>query len=246
MVQLQRPKYLPHRLQDHPMKMTLPHLLPLLAFALSAAGPAHAQSNSGEPEDSAAIALTPETLGEALSCRSHAAAMAFASALFLDQKPPAWMRETKDDKDTKGMFGLYGYTLSQPVFIMGEPVEHVYFMKDWVVTLWPRDKANAFIRAQKMERAPIKIAEQYYRFIDPESGPMLGAFEPTGDSTAAMLAKAFGGEMPPSPPSDSLFVGCNYTPASQADFLEVARQSEAMMNEAAQDIGKAAGADQPR
>ncbi|MFT3967623.1 MAG: hypothetical protein QM690_17245 [Sphingobium sp.] len=230
--------------QDFPM---IKSLLSTLSVVLALAGPmpAQAQSDSDKPEETANVALTPETLGDALSCRSHEAALAFASTLFLDRKPLSWMRETKDDKNSKGMLGLYGYKLAKPVSLLGEPVTHVYFMKDWVVTLWPREKAEAFIAAQKMERAPIKIAEQYFRFIDPESGPMLGAFEPTGNSTAMMLAKAFGGEMPPSPPADSLFVGCNYAPASQADFLEVARQSEAMMDDAARDLGAAAETDTP-
>lgn len=228
------------------MKLNLSYLLPALAGVLAAAVPLHAQSDMTASEDGASIPLTAQTLGDALSCRSPEAAMAFASALFLDDKPPAWMRKAREDKETRGMIGLYGYKLSKPVSIRGEPVERVYFMKDWVVTLWPREKAQAFITAQKMERAPIRIAEQYYRFIDPESGPMLGAFEPTGGTTAALLAKAFGAELPPSPPSGSLFVGCNYTPASREEFLETARQSEAMMNEAASDLGEAVGSDKPR
>jgi hypothetical protein len=81
---------------------------------------------------------------------------------------------------------------------------------------------EAFIAAHKLERAPIKGTEQYYRFVDPDSGPMIGVFEPTGNATAAMLAKAFG-EVPPAPPSDHLFVGCNYTVASQTEFLDAAR-----------------------
>ncbi|WP_442679894.1 hypothetical protein ACSBM8_01405 [Sphingomonas sp. ASY06-1R] len=218
------------------MTSTLPRFFVLIASALLTPCAAMAQSGAEDGED---IALTPETLGDVLSCRSHPGAFAFASALFLEDKPPAWMRKIKDDKATEGMIGLYGFTLAKPAALLGEQVTTVYFLQDWVVTLWPRAKALAFIQAQKMERAPIKATEQYYRFIDPDSGPMLGAFEPTGGALSAMLAKAFGAEEPSkAPPSDRLFVGCNYTTASQADFLAAAGQADAMTGAAAKDIAK--------
>ncbi|NMN07167.1 MULTISPECIES: hypothetical protein [unclassified Novosphingobium] len=211
-----------------------------LAAAFLATASAHAGVQSAGQQEDQDPALTPQALGEALSCRSREALEAFAGALFLGDTSPAWMHEIKDDdKQTQGMLGLYGYTLSRPVLLLEEPVDRVYFLQNWVVTLWPRKKAKAFIAAQKMARAPIKGTEQYYRFIDPDSGPMLGAFEPTGNATAAMLAKAFGGELPDAGPSDSLFVGCNYTPASQVDFLEAARQSDATVRDTAQSLGEA-------
>lgn len=215
---------------------TLGAALPLQAPAQTSAQTMDDVEETGEAPD---IPLTPEALGDVLSCRSPAGGTAFASALFLDRKAPSWMRETKGGKETRRMLGLYGYKLSRPVSMLGEPVDRVYFMKDWVVVLWPREKANAFIVAHQLERAPIKVAEQYYRFIDPESGPMLGVFEPTGNTTAMLLAKASGAEVPPSPPAASLFVGCNYTPASRADFLDAARQSEAMVSKAFEDIDSA-------
>ncbi|MCI4591808.1 hypothetical protein MOK15_17130 [Sphingobium sp. BYY-5] len=217
-----------------------------LAILLASPALAYAQAGNVEATDEETMALTPETLSDALSCRSHEAAMAFASALFLDDKAPDWMHEAEEEKDVEGMIGLYAYRLSHPASLRGEAVDRVYFMKDWVVALWPRARALAFIQAQNLERAPIKMTEQYYRFVDPESGPMLGAFEPTGNATAAMLARAFGAELPPTPPSESLFVGCNYAPASEANFLEAAGQTEEMMNGAARDIGNAAAPDQPR
>ncbi|AXB80032.1 hypothetical protein [Novosphingobium sp. P6W] len=220
-------------------------LLPLLTLGLWISGPASSQSGTNEIADNDTIDLTPQTLEDALSCRSHEALGAFATALFLEAKPPSWIRETEGSKETEGMIGLFAYRLSKPVALFGEPVTTVYFIGDWLVTLWPRDRANAFIAAQKMERAPITTAEQYYRFIDPENGPMLGAFEPTGGSTAAMLARAFGAEAKPLPPAEFLFVGCNYTPASEADFLDVARQSEAILGKAQKDISGGAGAEYP-
>lgn len=215
--------------------------LPLLALLWSASSPTLAQSEAGEFAQDEVIPLTPQALEDAMSCRSRAALGAFGSALFFDMKPPAWMREAKDDKQTEGMIGLYGYRLSKPVTLFGEPVEAAYFMGDWVVALWPRAKAMAFIAAQKLERAPIKVTEQYYRFIDPESGPMLGAFEPTGGAMAAMLERAFAGTPALSAKAEFLFVGCNYTPASLADFLDVAGQSEAILGSVTKDVSAAAG-----
>lgn len=224
------------------MTLTFLRLLPAFSLcSMSMSCPAFAQSGESATEAGETIPLSPETLGDALSCRSHPAAGAFASALFLESKPPTWMREIKDSKETDGMIGLYGFKLSTPVSLLGEPVTTVYFLQDWVVTLWPRDKATAFFKTQKMERAPIEVTEQYYRFIDPETGPMLGAFEPTSGALSAMFAKAFGAKVPQSTASDSLFVGCNYTPASQADFLEAAAQSGARVEAAAKDMAKAVG-----
>jgi hypothetical protein len=168
-------------------------LLSVLAgAALVTLAPVARAQDEAEPE----VALTPQALSDALSCRSREALEAFAGPLFLEGKPPAWMHELGEDagadKATEGMIGLYGYRLSQPARLFEEPVDRVYFLQNWVVTLWPRQKVEAFIAAHKLERAPIKGTEQYYRFVDPDSGPMIGVFEPTGNATAAMLAKAFG------------------------------------------------------
>lgn len=157
-----------------------------LALAIALPTSARAQSGGAQVGPNATAALTPKLLGDALSCRSRDAVEAFAEALFLDQQPPAWMHEAKDDKDTEGMLGLYGYTLAKPTSLLGQRVERVYFMNDWIVTLWPRKMAEAFVTAHAMKRAPIAVTEQYYSFIDHESGPMLGAFAPTGNAIAAM------------------------------------------------------------
>ncbi len=210
-----------------------------LALAIALPTSARAQSGGAQVGPNATAALTPKLLGDALSCRSRDAVEAFAEALFLDQQPPAWMHEAKDDKDTEGMLGLYGYTLAKPTSLLGQRVERVYFMNDWIVTLWPRKMAEAFVTAHAMKRAPIAVTEQYYSFIDHGSGPMLGAFAPTGNAIAAMMAKAFGEKAPPSPPADRLFVGCNYTPASEAEFLEAARRSTAMAEDASRDVVRA-------
>lgn len=208
----------------------------ILPLVLALARPIPVQAQTAPAKSDAPVALTPELLSNALSCRSRDALYAFADALFLDPRPPAWMREMTDDKATKGMVGIAGYRLATPVLLSGRQVDRVYFLNDWIVTLWPRKVAEAFIAAQAMKRAPIAATEQYYRFLDPDSGPMLGAFAPTGHATAAMLARAFGAKVPPPPPADSLFVGCNYTSASEAEFLSLARRASGMAADAGQDV----------
>lgn len=112
----------------------MPRFLRPLLLALTLAAPLSARARSDAPT----VALTPAALGDALSCRSAAAAQAFASALFLDTTPPTWMRKAKGDKATRGMIGLYGYTLREPVDLLGQKVDRVYFLKDWVLALLPR------------------------------------------------------------------------------------------------------------
>ncbi len=208
----------------------------VLPLALALVRPIPVQAQAGRAEPDSPVALTPELLGDALSCRSRDALWAFADALFLDPKPPAWMREVTDDKATKGMLGIAGYRLVTPISLLGQRVDRVYFLNDWIVTLWPRKVAEAFVAAQGMKRAPVAATEQYYRFLDPNSGPMLGAFAPTGHATAAMLAQAFGAKTPPPPPADSLFVGCNYASASEAAFLSLARRASGMAADASRDV----------
>jgi hypothetical protein len=204
--------------------------------------PPYAEAQAKPVPADASAPLTPELLSDALSCRSRDALEAFANGLFLDPKIPAWMKEGAPDTATEGMLGIEGYTLTTPASLMGQRVDRVYFLNNWIVTLWPRKVAEAFIAAHALKRAPIEITEQYYRFVDPKNGPMLGAFAPTGNATAALLAKAFGAKAPPSPPADSLFVGCNYAPVSEAEFLAVARRVSGMAADASHAVADDVGA----
>lgn len=163
--------------------------------------------------------------------------MAFATTIFLDDEQPDWMHAYKG-QEAEGMIGVYGYRLRTPISFFGYSTDKIFFMKDWIVTTLSRQAAHTLIRDQHLERAPIRATEQYFRFIDPEGGPMLGAFEPTGNLLANSLAAAFGVEPPPSPPSESLFVGCNYTPASRAEFLEMAERADGLIAKATRDMGE--------
>lgn len=193
-----------------------------------------------------APAPTPASLTQILSCRSRDALGLLAERLFLANDPPAWMHPIEPPKALEGMIGLYGFSVDGDVSLFGEPVDHIYFMKDWVVALLPRARVERLIRARKMQRAPIAITEQYYRFVDPEVGPMIGAFAPTGDALAKMLIDAFGDDpaaqaaTPPPPAPAMLLVGCNYTVASQADFLAAARDAGETTRKAGADLRRMA------
>jgi len=163
--------------------------------------------------------------------------MAFGTALFLDEAQPDWMRDY-EGKEAEGMIGVYGYQLRTPIPFFGYSIDKVFFMKDWIVTVLSRQEAWAFISAQHLERAPIRATEQYFRFVDPDEGPMLGAFEPTGNLLANSLAAAFGGEPSPSSPAETLFVGCNYTLASREGFLEMAARADGLFAKSTRDIGE--------
>ncbi|WP_207105763.1 hypothetical protein [Sphingomonas sp. CFBP 8760] len=191
--------------------------------------------------------LTPASLTQVLSCQSRDALGTFAELLFLQNRPPAWMRPSKLPEALDGMIGLYGFAVEGDVSVFGEPVDHVYFMSDWVIALLPRASAERVIAAQKMARAPIAMTEQYYRFVDPETGPMIGGFAPTGDAMARVLLDAFGADPTPKstkgPPSltpKMLLVGCNYAVASQEDFLAATRGAEDTMRKAGADIRRMA------
>jgi hypothetical protein len=237
----------------HPWKTTSPRrfapmrmLVRVLVAGVLAASPsvAHAEDTS---------VPTSASLTQVLSCQSRDALGTFAELLFLQNRPPAWMRPSELPEALDGMFGLYGFAVEGNVSAFGERVDHVYFMQDWVVALLPRASAEQVIRAQKMERAPIAATEQYYRFVDPEVGPMLGGFAPTGDAVAKMVIDAFGGDAAPTPakasPSpdlDMLLVGCNYTVASREDFLAVARGAGETMRKAGADLRQMAEEGKPR
>jgi hypothetical protein len=196
---------------------------------------------------------TPAALTQILSCQSREQLETLADLLFLQGRPPTWMHASELPKSLDGMIGMYGFAVDGRVSAFGEPVDHVYFVKDWVVTVLPRLTAERIIRAQKIKRAPITVTEQYYGFVDPEVGPMAGAFAPTGDAVAKMLIEAFGDDAAPPPSkapppaaSELMLVGCNYAVASQANFLIAARSAEELVRRAATDVRRRAEESEPR
>ena len=212
--------------------------LMLIASITLALSPIYVQAEEQSAEDEAQVELTPEAMGDALSCRSSEAAANFTWTIFGENNPPTWMHELQNATELEGMVGIVGYQLDDPVYMLGEPVDKVYFVSNWIVTLMPREQATSFIESYEMERAPYVSAEQYYRFLDPDTGPMLGAFAPTGDSVADAFAKALGAEVPERKEAESLFVGCNYAVASEQEFLDMAKQADEIMENMSQEMGE--------
>jgi hypothetical protein len=178
----------------------------------------------------AAPSLTPEGLAQAIECRAPPGlAVTYAQALFNDH-PPFWATPLRRNGH-EGMLGLWTYRLDHPVTVFGASTDTIALLDNWLVVEMPRAQALALVRQRGMERVPVRATEQYARFLDPERGPMLGAF---GDTEKAMMALAHG-----KPAVDeanaTLFVGCNTLEVSRKDFLEGAAQADAVLM---QEMGK--------
>ncbi|MDP9588166.1 UNVERIFIED_ORG: hypothetical protein J2W19_000712 [Shinella zoogloeoides] len=191
-------------------------------------GMAHAEDLPAEQD---AFELTPEILAALAECRAPRETLGEAGmALFMGGTIPDWLSPVDDDGHD-GMMGLETFDLKKPITVFGASATRIAFLQEWVVTERDYDAAHATIRTQDMKRAPIKLTEQYYRFVDPESGPMIGAFAPTDDALAMMFGMPADAGKP-----KTMFVGCNYTVASQKDFLDAAAKADSMAGDAGQDI----------
>lgn len=186
----------------------------LVGALMAVVSPAHAQD----------APLTPLALAQALECRSSGDAMlSYAGVLFTDH-PPSWLTQLHDNGHA-GMLGLWSFQLAHPIHAFGRSVETVSFLNNWVVVEMPRAQALEIVAHQGMERAPIAASEQYVHFSGEGKGPMMGAFEPTDGALEQMLS----GDHTPRPLSKTLFVGCNYVNMSRAEFMDLARQADAML-----------------
>lgn len=195
----------------------------LAALALSASALASSALAQDAPR-------TPADLAAALECRDAGAYRAIGEDLFLNAKPPAWLKAVERKH---APLGYHEFELAQPITALGMQVRRVGFLQEWVLIELPRDQALALVGRESLTRAPIRSAEQYYRFIDAESGPMLSVFELNRDALAALFAPP---STAPRAPAAALFAGCNYAPASQAMFLEAAAQADAMLARTANDL----------
>ena len=204
------------------MRLRLPVLLLAAGLSLSPA--------LGQSGDSPAP-LTPATLGQLAECRGSADdLLSYAGTLFSD-KPPSWLKPVHDNGH-QGMIGLWTYQLDQSVDIFGHKIDRVSFMKNWVVVEMSRGEALSVVGQRHMERAPIHVTEQYYHFDDAGTGPMLGVFAPTDD----VLDMAFGAPPKSDNENSTLFVGCNYSVVSKAEFLDGVRKADRMFGKAGGDI----------
>lgn len=191
------------------------------------------------PAEPGTFELTPRILEQLVECRAPREVLGeVGMALFMGGTVPAWLTPVDDDGHD-GMMGLETFDLKEPITVFGAPTTRISFLQEWVVTERDHDAALAIIQAKGMKRAPIKLTEQYYRFVDPEAGPMLGAFAPTDDALAMLLGMPAETGKP-----QTMFVGCNYTVVSQDDFLDVASKADAMAGSAGQDIEDMLGGEQ--
>jgi len=214
--------------------MLLRFLAPLFLTIMAAASAAGqtAGPDNGNATATATPALTPDALQQAVTCQgSSEGLLSNASTIFGDERP-SWIQPV-ENHDHPAMLGLATFQLSKPVTAFGHDVHRISLFQGWALIELPRDDALAIVRAQHMQRAPIKSTEQYYVFLNGGDGPMLGIFAPTDDA----LAQLFGA--PPEAgdaPAKTLFVGCNYTPVTEAEFLQAAEQADGIAKKAAEDI----------
>lgn len=177
----------------------------------------------------AAAPVTPDAVSHAIMCSPDNYA-AIANVLYTPEQPRL-MTHVQSDPGS-GMLGMDAYRLKRPITVFGRSVDRIYLRSDWITIALPAAEARALVRTEGMTRAPIGNTEQYYRFIDPEHGPMLGAF--AGDD--GLLLRAFGVPADKVPMPDTIYVGCNYTPASEARFLALAREADAISDGVASEL----------
>ena len=191
-------------------------------------GVVHAEDLSAEQ---GAFELTPRILENLVECRAPREVLGeVGMVLFMGKTAPAWLTPVDDDGHD-GMMGLETFDLKEPITVFGAPASRISFLQEWVVTERDHDAALATVQNEDMKRAPITLTEQYYRFVDLEVGPMIGAFAPTDDALAMLLGMPAETGKP-----KTMFVGCNYAVASQDEFLDAARKADAMAGAAGQDI----------
>lgn len=214
------------------MRVMKPHARAWVALALLCHsigfGVAHAEDLPAEQD---AFALTPQTLAALAECRAPRDVLGeVGMALFMGGAVPGWLKPVENDGHD-GMMGLETFDLKEPITVFGASTTRISFLQEWVVTEREYDATLATIQSEGMKRAPIKLTEQYYRFVDPEAGPMIGAFAPTDDALAVLLGMPAEAGKP-----KTMFVGCNYAAASQEEFLDAADKADAMAGAAGQDI----------
>lgn len=174
-------------------------------------------------------ALTPQTLAELVSCTSFERYQALQPALLdvVFDKGPDWIRKNT----AASQLGVYVYDLTTPITVFGQPVRRLALHKEFVsVPLADGETLAAAAKRLSLKRAPIAVTEQYYRFTG-EAGPMLSAYEIAANPLALLLG------VPDKTPAQR-YLGCTYQPTDEATFLQVARQADAMMQQARHDMDR--------
>jgi hypothetical protein len=212
--------------------VTKPHARAWIALAFLCHPTGFGIANAEDPPaEQDAFQLTPQILAALAECRAPRDVLGeVGMALFMGGATPGWLTPVENDGHD-GMMGLETFDLKEPIKVFGATATRISFLQEWVITERDYDAALVTIRNEGLKRAPIKLTEQYYRFVDPEAGPMIGAFAPTDDALAVMLGMPAETGKP-----KTMFIGCNYTVASQDEFLDAAGKADAMAGAAGQDI----------
>lgn len=189
----------------------------LIATLVSAAMVApEAYSSTGDAQ------LTPELIRKTVTCESTARLGPFFP-LTLGQATPTWM--TKNAKDST--LGLNVYDLQQPIDVLGQPRNQFAMHQQWASVVLPASAdLPAMAASLKLKRAPYGSARQYYRFLGKE-GPMLSVYELLENPFEAI------GKTDLSQLKKKVMLGCNYTPITEQQFLDAAREADALVKEMA-------------
>lgn len=172
---------------------------------------------SAEPEASDDTPLTREELVGLIDCSNRDA---YEKMLYIAiGEAPAWMPRNEEASS----LSTYVYDLDKPIEVFGKPRRQVILYKEFVaVPLDDEEDIRQVVQAQSLKRAPIKITRQYYRFIDPDVGPMLSVFELAVDPFAMLL----GGD------SERLtYAGCTNALTDEQGFLALAKEADDLMRQ---------------
>ncbi|AXT44958.1 MULTISPECIES: hypothetical protein [Chromobacterium] len=171
-------------------------------------------------------ALTPQALEELVQCASFERYQALQPALLdvVFDKGPDWIRKN----ERASTLGVYAYDLKRPIRVFGAETTRLALHKEYVSVPLPSGWTMAEAASRlRLKRAPIKAAEQHYRFVG-NDGPMLSAYEMPANPLAALLG---------APQGEPLrYLGCSYNGASEETFLSVAAQADEMMQKARGDM----------
>lgn len=182
------------------------------ALSLSFGGPAFAASR---PLDDPP--LTRDELVGLIDC-SNRDAYGKMPAIAIGEAP-AWMRRN----ETASSLSTYVYDLDRPIEVFGKARHQVVLYKGFVaVPLGDEEDVQHVVQTQALKRAPGRITRQYYRFMDPEVGPMLSVFELAVDPFSMLL----GGDE-----TRFVYAGCTDALTDEEGFVELATQADDLLRQ---------------
>ncbi len=176
--------------------------------------------------DSPDTPLNAQTLQAMIECRDNGERAGLMDLVMLSGEL-SWIKRNTDDSSA----GMYGYTLKKPLVIFGQPYQQVVLHKDFVSVVLPKNTDIAVLAKQhRLTAIPSTRFKQYYRFINPKTGPMLSVYQLPDDPMAALLGK------PASTTTN--YLGCNYTQVTEQEFKKAALQADQQLKNIDKDMQK--------